>query len=147
MDGRMHVPIRVDYGVRALVDMAQHADAGLIPAAAIAKRQAIPEAYLERLLNTLSRHGIIRSHTGPHGGHALAMPPADVSLGMVMNILGANEALLNCLDDPGVCVQADCCAQRDVWRSVDKAIQDILNSTSIADLIARMAAPKEQVPA
>ena len=143
----MHVPIRVDYGVRALVDLAQHSNEGLIPAAAIAKRQSIPEPYLERLLNTLSKQGVIRSHTGPQGGHALAMEPSEVSLGMVMSIFGGNETLLSCLDNPGVCVQVDCCSQRDVWRSVDKAIQDILNGTSIADLIAKMDTTKERVTA
>ncbi|MSP79015.1 MAG: Rrf2 family transcriptional regulator [Dehalococcoidia bacterium] len=143
----MHVPIRVDYGVRALVDLAQYANASLVPAAAIAKRQGIPEPYLERLLNTLSKNGIIRSHTGPQGGHQLAVEPSRISLGMVMNIFDGTDTLLGCLDNPGVCVQVDCCTQRDVWRSVDKAIQDILNSTSIADLVAKMNTPKEKVTA
>ena len=143
----MHVPIRVDYGVRALLDLAQHANEGLIPASAIAKRQTIPEPYLERLLNTLSKQGIIRSHTGPQGGHALAMEPAKISLGLVMNVFGGNETLLGCLDDPSVRVQVGCCSQRDVWRSVDKAIEDILNNTTIADLVAKMDIIRERVTA
>ena len=142
----MHIPIRVDYGVRALVDLAQNAHGGLVPAAAIAKRQAIPEPYLERLLNTLSKAGIIRSHTGPQGGHALAMEPSEISLGMVMNIFDGTDTLLSCLDNPDSCTHAGGCAQQDIWRSVDKAIQDILNGTSIADLAAHVQ-PKEGVTA
>ncbi|MSQ12204.1 MAG: Rrf2 family transcriptional regulator [Dehalococcoidia bacterium] len=137
----MHVPIRVDYGVRALIDLAQHAGSGPIHAADIARRQSIPEPYLARLLHTMSKEGLVKSHTGPQGGHVLAAPPSQITLGMVMRTLGGMETVIGCLDDPAVCVQVPSCSQREVWRIVEEAMLKILDSTTIADLLERTAVP------
>jgi DNA-binding IscR family transcriptional regulator len=59
-------------------------------------------------------------------------------MGMVMNSLGGTQTLVNCLDHTGACDQALKCSQRDIWREVDEAIQSILDSTSIADLVYRL---------
>ena len=57
----MHVPVQVDYGVRALVDLAQHSDETVVRASEIARRQGIPEQYLARVLHSLPA---ARSHEG-----------------------------------------------------------------------------------
>jgi hypothetical protein len=68
----MRIPMKVDYGVRALVDLAQQADAGRpVRTAEIAQRQNIPEPYLDQVLTTLNKFGFIRSRRGPQGGHVL----------------------------------------------------------------------------
>ena len=84
----MHVPIKVDYAVRALVDLAQRADSGPVHAAAVAQRQGIPEAYLERLLSALNKQGLVSSQRGPQGGHVLGRDPAEIDLRSVMEALG-----------------------------------------------------------
>ncbi|MCI0778544.1 MAG: Rrf2 family transcriptional regulator, partial [Chloroflexi bacterium] len=64
----MRIPMKVDYGVRALVDLAQYATPGrLIRTAEIASREAIPEPYLDQVLTTLNKFGFIRSRRGPQG--------------------------------------------------------------------------------
>lgn len=133
----MHIPIRIDYGVRALVDLAQHAGEAPVRAADIARRQGIPEPFLARLLLTLSHSGFVSSHTGPQGGHSLARDPSDISLGMIMTALGGMETIVGCLDHPELCVHVPACAQREVWRTVDEAVQRVLDSTTIADLVER----------
>lgn len=133
----MHVPIKVDYGVRALVDLAQHAADGQVHAAEIARRQRIPEAFLERLLLILSKEGLVRSHRGPQGGHVLAVDPADITLGRVMTALGGSETMLGCLEDPDACLHVSACGQREIWKDVDEAIQRILDSTTIAAIVER----------
>jgi Rrf2 family protein len=143
----MHVPIRVDYGVRALVDMALNAKEGPVRAADIARRTAIPEPYLDQVLHTLSRNGLVRSVRGPQGGHTLAMAPSQISLGMVMTFLDGPSNLVGCLDTPGMCVHSPSCAQREVWRTVEDAIRGILNSISIADLAERTRESMERVEA
>ena len=99
----MHVPIKVDYAVRALVDLAQHVDSGPERAAAVAQRQGIPEAYLERLLSTLNKQGIVSSQRGPQGGHVLGQDAADIDLRSVMEALGDTVSTVSCIDDPGCC--------------------------------------------
>ena len=133
----MHIPIKVDYGVRALVDIAQHSDNGPVRAAEIAKRMAIPEPYLAQVLYALRKNHIVRSQRGPQGGHSLAMDASDIRLSDVMACLAGPETLVACLDDAQLCVHAPACAQREVWRDVAEAVFNILRSTSIADLVAR----------
>ena len=133
----MHIPMQVDYGVRALVDLAIHVGEGPVRASDIARRQHIPEPYLARVLHTLRRRGLTDSQRGPLGGHSLALDPSLISMGMVMGYLGGPQILVGCLDDQGVCVQSAACGQRSVWREVEEAIQKVLDSTSIADLVER----------
>ena len=136
----MHIPIRVDYGVRALVDLAVHSDEGHIRASEIAKRTAIPEPFLAQVLHALNKSDLVQSQRGPHGGHSLQMDPSEIRLSMVMACLGGTDTMVGCLDDSSMCVHVPACAQREVWRSVDEAIFNILDSTTIADLVERTRA-------
>jgi len=79
----MRVPMKVDYGVRALVELALHYGEGPVQTAEIAYRQGIPEAYLDQLMTTLNKFGFVLSRRGPQGGHRLASDPVDIDLGMV----------------------------------------------------------------
>ena len=133
----MHIPMQVDYGVRALVDLAVHDGERPIRASDIAGRQHIPEPYLARVLHALRKQGLTDSQRGPLGGHSLAVDPSRISMGMVMRHLGGPKTLVSCLDDQGRCVQSADCGQRSVWLEVEEAIQNVLDSTSIADLVER----------
>lgn len=133
----MKVPMKVDYGVRALVDLAQRYGGGSVQTVEIAERQSIPEPYLDQLLTTLSKFGIIRSRRGPQGGHVLAKAPSEISLGMVMAGLEGTAAPLDCIAEPTECTLSSICAQREVWRSVEDAVNSVLSSTTIGDLASR----------
>jgi len=133
----MHIPIQVDYGVRALVDLATHQGEGSVRAAEIAGRQGIPEPYLARLLHALHKKGITTSQRGPQGGHSLAKNPSEIRMSMVMDYLGGTQALVSCLDDTGTCDQSPACGQRGIWKEVEEAIYKVLYQTSIADLVER----------
>ncbi len=146
----MHIPVKVDYAVRALVALAQHQGRGPVHATEVARTMAMPEPYLNHILHTLSKHGFTTTMRGPLGGHMLAKKPADINLAMVMSAFDESNALVSCLDDENACTLSDCCAQRNVWQSVEDAINEILERTSIADLVvpARPAfvdAPKRAV--
>ena len=137
--------MKVDYGVRALVDLAQRADGGLVRTADIAKRQYIPEPYLDQVLSTLNKFGFIYSRRGPNGGHVLAKPPEAISLGDVMATLEGRSAPLECIETPSECTLSAACAQRETWRGVEEAIQQVLDITSIAHLASRQMALAEQM--
>ena len=133
----MRIPMKVDYGVRALVDLALHAEKQPIQAAEIAARQQIPEPYLEQLMSILHKAGYVYSRRGPQGGHTLAKQPTKISLGMIINSLEGNPVPLDCINTPDECGVYTVCAQREVWESVDKAIIQVLDATSISDLASR----------
>ena len=131
----MYIPIKVDYGVRALVDLALYGDQGPVRASEIAKRTVIPEPYLAQVLHTLNKSGFTGSQRGPRGGHFLAMEPSDIRLSRVMLSLGAMETPVACLTDNTICIHSPACAQREVWRTVAEAVFNILDSTTIEDLV------------
>ena len=133
----MYIPIKVDYGVRALVDLALNGADGPVRASEIAGRAAIPEQYLAQVLHALSKSGFTRSQRGPHGGHFLAKAPSEIRLSGVMTSLGGSETPVACLADNAICIHSQCCAQQEVWRAVAEAVFKILDSTTIEDLVKR----------
>jgi Rrf2 family protein len=136
-DGDMKVPMRVDYGVRALVDLAERYGGRAIQTVEIAERQSIPEPYLDQLLTTLGKFGFINSRRGPQGGHVLAKPPGEISLGVVVAGLEGTATALDCIGEPDECTLSSICAQREIWSTVEEAIYTVLSATTIADLANR----------
>ncbi len=133
----MQIPIKVDYGVRALVDLAMYSDGSSVRASEIAGRTMIPEPYLAQVLHALSKSGFVKSQRGPQGGHSLAKKPSEIRLSKIMATLGATEAPVACLKDINICIHVPACAQREVWRNVAEAVFKILDSTTIEDLVNR----------
>ena len=133
----MKIPMRVDYGVRALVELAQHYGEHSVQTADIASSQGIPEAYLVQLMSTLHKYGFVVSRRGPQGGHRLAMDPKDINLHMVMSTLDGNLSPIDCLISPTDCVFSETCAQQEVWKSVEEAVEEVLRNIKISDLVQR----------
>ena len=133
----MHIPVKVDYGVRALVDLALHHQSAPVRASEIAGRTMIPEPYLAQVLHALGRAGLVRSQRGRQGGHTLAVEPEEISLSSVMDCLGTKENLVPCLYDVNACIHVPACAQREVWQEVELAVDRILSTRTIGDLVDR----------
>ena len=133
----MRIPMKVDCGVRALVELALHHGDSPVHTADIARSQGIPEAYLDQLMNTLSKFGFVTSRRGPQGGHRLAMEPQDINLNMVMNTLDGNVSPLDCLIHPNECSFSESCAQQEVWKSVEDAVREVLHNITLSDLAQR----------
>ena len=141
----MKLSMRSDYGARAVIDLARHYNRGPVQSADIAARQAIPEAYLEQLLTTLRKSGLIRSTRGPHGGHELARPPAEIRFAEVIAALEGPLVPLDCLNDADACAVSPTCGMREVWQEVMASTQRILEATTIEDLVERQKARESRV--
>ena len=133
----MRIPMKVDYGVRAMVELALHYGKGQIQTADIASKQGIPEAYLDQLMTSLHKFGLVISRRGPQGGHRLAMDPSEIDLHMVMSTLDGSISPLDCLIHPNDCIFSETCAQQEVWKSVEDAVRDVLRNISLSDLAQR----------
>ena len=134
----MNVPIRVDYGVRALVDIALHSGgSNAVRSVDTSKRAVIPHPYLAQVLHSLSKAGIVKSVRGPKGGHLLAKEPHEIRLSTVMKCLDGSEMIVNCLGDVDFCVHVPGCSQRDVWKKIEDSIFNILDSVSVGDLVEK----------
>lgn len=131
--------MKTDYAMRALIDLAQRYGQGQVQSGDIAARQAVPEPYLDQLLTMLRKAGIIRSVRGPQGGHALAKPPTQITLGEVVLVLEGSLAPASCLERSGDCHQAAACAVREVWQEWQAVSMRLLEGITIADLAERQS--------
>ncbi len=133
----MRVPKATDYAVRALMDLAERYGQGSIQSAEIAARQAIPESFLDQLLGTLRKAGLVNTTRGRQGGHTLAVPPDRISLADVAQATEGPVTPMECATAPGDCAQSAACALRDAWQEAEQARQQVLGSISIGDLLRR----------
>lgn len=86
----MRFSMKTEYGVRAILELAANAGRGALQSAEIARRQGIPGPFLDQVLMTLRRAGMVRSTRGPHGGHVLARRPEEIRLDEVIDSLEGN---------------------------------------------------------
>jgi Rrf2 family protein len=128
---------RGQYGTRALLDLALHQENGAVPLKDIALRQNISLHYLEHLITPLIGAGIVRSTRGARGGMQLAKPPQEIKLSEVVPLLEGSIAPVECVNNPESCPRSDLCVTRDVWSEMKKAIEGVLESTTLQDLVKR----------
>ena len=125
------------YGVRALLDVAIHQDESPVQLKDIAERQQISLNYLEHLIAPLVAAGLLKSARGARGGVSLARPARDIRLLDVVQALEGSLAPVRCVDEPGRCSRAEACVTRDVWAEVKDAVESVLGSVTLADLVER----------
>jgi len=133
----MKLSTKGQYGTRALLDLALHEGEGPVQLKAIAQRQQISHMYLEHLIAPLVAAGIIRSTRGVRGGVWLAKPPQEIKLSEVIELLEGSIAPVECVNDPKYCPRSSTCVTREVWGEVKKAINGVLESTTLRDLVER----------
>ena len=142
----MKISSKGEYGLRALLDLAQRYGSLPIPSADIAARQQIPEAYLNQLLITLRKRGLVRSVRGPQGGHGLARPPTQITLAEAVLALEGGYSLTEDSDAsirPDAAVEADII--HEVWHQVEAAIGQVLESVTFDDLCQRKLAHERKI--
>jgi Rrf2 family transcriptional regulator, cysteine metabolism repressor len=137
----MRLTMRSDYGAHAVIELARRVGQGPVQCAEIAACQKIPEAYLDQLLSSLRRAGIVRSIRGPHGGHELARDPRELTLGDVVTALEGPvvpQEFVHGLESDQADWQA-ACAVRDAWQAAAEASQRVLDTTTIQALVEQQA--------
>ncbi len=125
------------YGTKALLELALHYREGPIPLKDIARRQQISLQYLEHIITPLVAAVIIRSTPGKKGGVWLARPPQEVRLSEVIGLLEGSIAPVECVNDPKYCPRSELCVTRDLWSELKKAINGVLESTTLQNLVER----------
>ena len=123
------------YGVRAMFEIARGYPTTPTTIKDIAKRQGVSVAYLEQILNTLRRAGLISSVRGPGGGYLLSQKPARTSIGAILKTLEGPVAITSCLDPQEGCSRVDSCVTHLLWRSLGQKIEDFLSTMTLADLL------------
>jgi Rrf2 family protein len=139
----MKLSTKARYGIRALVDLAVHMDEGPVQIRRIAERQGISDKYLWHLLDYLRTAGLVRSVRGFGGGFLLARDPSEIRLSELFQILEGPLAIVDCIGGLLECDRADECVTQEIWLRVNQALTNVLESTTLADLIQRHKATQK----
>jgi Rrf2 family protein len=134
----VHISARTDYAVRAMLVIAG-AHPRLVKAAEIATAQRIPVKFLTTILVDLRRGGLVNSLRGSNGGYGLARPPEAISVGDILRVAdGALTTVGGRADHP-----AGTHGLREMWRSLDTAITDVVDGVMLAHLVADAGSPPQ----
>ncbi|MDR1446358.1 MAG: Rrf2 family transcriptional regulator [Treponema sp.] len=131
----MKISTRGRYGVRLLIDLAEHAGKDHVSLASVADRQRISIRYLEQVAVILRRAGFIRSVKGASGGYALAKRPEDIVIGDVLRILEGDMLVV----DPLLPGQKETKFQKSLRLSVYNRLNDRIAAVIDRKTLASLA--------
>jgi len=138
----MKLSTRTRYGMRAIIELAENGRKGPLQLKVIAKRQDISAKYLEQLMVVLKSAGFIRSIRGAKGGYLLAKAPKQIKLSDIFHCLEGTVSTVECVENEDYCKRAADCVARQVWTQVQEAIENVLQSITLQDVVDRAKGDK-----
>ena len=149
----MRLSKRGEYGLRAMIALAEPAKTDSSPQIMqikeIALREAISAKFLEQILLALKNNGLLHSKMGVGGGYYLARPANEITLGQIFRVLDGPVAPIKCVSqmayEPCGCPDEETCGLRLVMGDVRNAIADILDNTSLADVVKRQGSLRKKL--
>jgi Rrf2 family transcriptional regulator, cysteine metabolism repressor len=124
----MNISVKGEYALHAIFDLALQKAGEPIKIADIARRQKIPQKFLELILAGLKQGGFVESRRGAEGGYLLSRTPETITVGQVMRYVEGSKSSKparkqNAADPFG-----------EIWKSVDQAVSDVIDQTTFAEL-------------
>jgi Rrf2 family protein len=132
----MRISAKGEYAIKAMLDLALHRDRGLIPIQEVAARQGIPQRYLEQVLLSLKRAGLLTSKRGSTGGYHLTREPEEITVGVVLRAVEGTRAPF----EAGGAQRRNGAADSDLgelWEEIAEAVSKVVDRLTFGDLVAR----------
>ena len=135
--------MKAKYGLRALLYLAEQPEQVPVLISDLAEKESIPKKFLELILLDLKNHGILQSKKGKGGGYFLRKKPEAIKLGRVIRVLDGPLAPVPCVSQTAYipcdeCEDEETCGIRLVMKEVRDAMANILDNTSLADVLHKM---------
>lgn len=131
----MKISTKGRYALRMMIEFGLNPDQ-CTKISQVAQCQGISDKYLEQIVTLLHRAGYVRSIRGAQGGYMLTKKPEEYTVGMILRQTEGSLAPVACLDDDiNQCEKADRCATLTVWQQLKDAIDQCVDSVTLADLI------------
>lgn len=118
-----------------MIDIALYRESGSTLLKDIASRQGISLKYLDHILSSLRKAGLIRNIRGKGGGYSLTRPASQITLCDIIEAVEGSLAPVECVDNPDYCKKISVCSAHDVWVKVRESLEDLLRGTSLQSLI------------
>lgn len=124
------------YALRIFIDLAQNQGDGFVALSEVSKRQDVSLKYLETIVATLVRGGLLRSQRGMSGGYRLARDAKDISINEIFNITEGSLSPVACINcGENFCNRAGICYTKAMWTNVDNMLNNYFKSVSVQDLL------------
>ncbi|MBL1177566.1 RrF2 family transcriptional regulator [Pantanalinema sp. GBBB05] len=138
----MELSCKNEYALLALIELTAHYQSGEpLQIRQISALQKIPDRYLEQVLATLRRSGLVRSQRGARGGYVLAREPWKISLLEVMNSLDGADAEIGESDSPPKNVENAVIVE--IWQEANQAAKTVLQRYTLKDLCDKRDARRQ----
>jgi Rrf2 family protein len=124
----MNISVKGEYALQAIFDLACQDSGEPVKIAEIAKRQKIPQKFLELILAGLKQGGFVESRRGAEGGYLLARPADQITVGEVLRFVDGSRTVKSPTrraDHPF----------RHLWQRVDEAVSRVIDRTTFAELV------------
>ncbi|MCB9111395.1 MAG: Rrf2 family transcriptional regulator [Anaerolineales bacterium] len=149
----MRLSKRGEYGLRAMIALAepdeQDGSPRMMQIKEIALREGISSKFLEQILLALKNNGLLHSKMGVGGGYYLAKPATEITLGQIFRVLDGPVAPVKCVSqmayEPCGCPDEETCGLRLVMGDVRNAISDILDKTTLANVVKRQGSLRKKL--
>lgn len=130
--GFMKIPRKVDYAIRAAIYLAAQDPEKKCSTGEIAENQGIPRKFLEKIIQNLTRSGLVKSKRGSDGGYSLARPTHEISLRDIIEAVEGPISLNVLMDEQST--------RLGVWSEVQRKLVDTFACTTLAD--AKLTSPR-----
>jgi len=125
---------KADYGLMALKYLAEHPETPALSAKDLADAYGIPAQLLAKILQRLTKTGLLRSHAGMNGGYALAKEARQISAFEVIHAIDGPLFITSCTKGARGCDLTPNCTIKEPLARVNDTIAAVLKSISIQDL-------------
>ena len=132
----MLVSTRGRYAIRGMIDLAEHMNGKYIPMKEIADRQDVSLKYMTKIMQALTKSGMLDGQHGKGGGYKLNRDPEEYRVGDILRLTEGTLAPVACIDETDCkCDRSFECRTRPMWNELDKLISEYLDGITIADLM------------
>jgi Rrf2 family protein len=131
----MKISTRGRYGIRLLIDLAEHSSESHVSLASVAERQGISVRYLEQVVIILRRAGFIRSIKGASGGYALARPAQDIVIGEALRVLEGDMLVVDPPLPRVVENKLQRCIRLTVFDRLNERIASVIDRKTLASVV------------
>ncbi|HNW04421.1 MAG TPA: Rrf2 family transcriptional regulator [Oscillospiraceae bacterium] len=130
----MMISTKGRYALRLILALAQEGGGKPLSIREISKRQEISEKYSEQIILQLSRAGLVTGLRGAQGGYTLSRPAEQITAGEVLRAAEGSIAPVECAEIG--CDHSEGCMTYGLWRRIKEAVDSVVDSTTVADLLA-----------
>ncbi len=138
----MKLSTRGQYATRAMLQLALNRGEKPLSIREIAMAEGLSDQYLEQIFRDLRRAGLVDSIRGAYGGYLLRSKTENISVGDIIRAVEGPILPVNCLYSEETCGRSSQCVTRRVWAKLQNSMLNVLNQTTLADMV-QMANEKE----